>query len=159
MHASNIQEKAPMVAEPSQRLIPLELSRDRRDSGGAHAVSNACDAAFYLQRRSPRSQRRSQRLRSLRFSLRRQRLRHLLPLRLRVPVRPPSISSPPFRVAILPCGQLTPWWQAGRCYLRRVTSPTSFIEGGTRQSHRALINEGSLLLSEEEVCAPQHLVF
>src|SRR5215216_6555079 len=34
----NIEEKTPLVAEPSQRLIPFDLSRDRRDSGGAHAV-------------------------------------------------------------------------------------------------------------------------
>jgi hypothetical protein len=39
-------KKAPLVAEPPQRPIPLELSRDRRESGGAHTVSNACVAAF-----------------------------------------------------------------------------------------------------------------
>jgi hypothetical protein len=36
-------KKAPLVAEPFFRLIPLELSGD--DScGGAQAVGNACDA-------------------------------------------------------------------------------------------------------------------
>ena len=52
----NTGEKTPLVAEPSQRLIALDLSRERRDddSGGAHALSNACNAVFYLQRRRQR---------------------------------------------------------------------------------------------------------
>jgi hypothetical protein len=31
-------------AEPSQRLIPLDLSGDGDSASGAHAVGNACDA-------------------------------------------------------------------------------------------------------------------
>jgi hypothetical protein len=112
----NIEEKAPLVAEPSHRLKPLELSRSRRDSGGAHTVievlagaldavaagigTNAASPAlvsmrgYYLQRRR---QRRKQRLRRLRSSMRRQRLVHLrLPPRLRLRRNSGPISSPPF---------------------------------------------------------------
>ena len=145
----NIEEKAPLVAEPSHRLIPLELSRSRRDSGGAHTVievlAGALEvvAAVYRDERSLAGVSLDAWLLSTTAAA----------TALTTPATPavvnaataspapartststsetsttsskclfhlftpfPRIANPP-----LPCGQLTPWWWAGRCYLRRVT--------------------------------------